>query len=289
MVELLPDKLKTLWADGLARGIAVEQLMAEQDRLIGEYAQVWADALMLPGELHLPDSLFREMRQLIPSDDREMTRRWTASDDDTAKEWRSRHVDPSDRCAVEAFYDQSQAYVFELMQWHSLTQDSGPLAYVVAMRLAEKHGCHQYLDFGSGVGSGPILFAQHGFDVTLADISSTLLEFARLRLDLRNISARWIDLKCDRLPTQQYDIVTAMDVWEHLVDPVGTAVEVARALKPGGILLGRFAAEPDITVPQHIVFDFQPTFRQFERDGLVPIWSDEWLWGHQAFQKRLSY
>ncbi len=77
-----------------------------------------------------------------------------------------------------------------------------------------------------------------------------------------------------------------MDVWEHLVEPVGTAVEVARALKSGGFLFGRFAAEPEAKAPQHIVFDFEPTFRQFERDGLVSIWSDDWLWGHRVFQKQ---
>jgi SAM-dependent methyltransferase len=157
---------------------------------------------------------------------------------------------------------------------------------VVALGFAQQHGCREYMDFGSGVGSGALLFARHGFHVTLSDISSTMLEFARARLAARGIVARFIDLKEQRLPPAQYEFITAMDVWEHLVDPVGTARDMAGALKPGGFLFGRFAAEPEPDVPQHIVFDFEPTFRQFERDGLEPVWADEWLWGHRAFRKR---
>ncbi len=123
MADLLPDALRTLWSTREARGQTVDQVMAEQERLIGEYVDVWSDALRLPGERNLPDSLFREIRLLTASsDDAEIVRRWTAGDTDVADEWSSRHVDPSDRRAVEAFYDQSQAYIFELMQWHSLRQ-----------------------------------------------------------------------------------------------------------------------------------------------------------------------
>jgi len=261
--------------------------MSAQDRLIGEYAQLWADALLLPDERQVTDSHFRELRELLPHmEDSELFRRWTRGRDDTAEEWRTRRVDPTDRQAVEDFYDQSVAYLFELMKWHTLEDDNGPLAYVVALRFAQQHGCRTYMDFGSGVGSGALLFARHGFQVTLSDISTTMLDFARARLARRGMGATFIDLKTERLPSQRYDIITAMDVWEHLVDPVATAREIAAALKPSGFLFGRFAAEPDPKAPQHIVFNFTPTFEQFEREGLTHVWSDEWLWGHQAFQKR---
>lgn len=76
-----------------------------------------------------------------------------------------------------------------------------------------------------------------------------------------------------------------MDVWEHLTDPVETASRFARATKPGGFLFGRFAAEPDENHPQRIVYHFEPTFRRLTEEGVVDVWRDEWLWGHQAFQK----
>jgi len=142
---------------------------------------------------------------------------------------------------------------------------------------------------GCGVGSGSILFARHGFDITLADISSTLLEFCHWRLKKRNLPARFFDLKNASLPTTSFDFITAMDVFEHLVDPVKTVTELCDALVPGGFLFGRLgAAEQDDDHPQHIVRDFSPTFERMREIGLVEIWRDDWLWGHQVYQKKCT-
>lgn len=247
---------------------------------------MWTDALILPGTHDLEGSLQKEIEQGKTLDPGEIRRRWTLNENEVAKEWRTRVADPADKESVETFYDQSQGYIFELMRWHALIDDDGPLAYAVALQFAQERSCKMYLDFGAGVGSGAILFARHGFDVTLADISSTLTTFARARLAARHLQARLLDLRHESLPSNQYDIVTAMDVWEHLTDPVRAATQVARAIRPGGFLFGRFAAEPDPELPQHIVFDFEPTFRQLENEGMKAVWRDEWLWGHQAFQKQ---
>jgi hypothetical protein len=70
------------------------------------------------------------------------------------------------------------------------------------------------------------------------------------------------------------------------VDPVEALNELHRSLKPGGYLFGRFAAEEDETHPQHIVHDFAPTFARLAELGFKEVWRDEWLWGHQVFQKQ---
>ena len=91
------------------------------------------------------------------------------------------------------------------MWWHTLNEDDTPLAYVTALKFAASHGAKAVLDFGSGVGSGGILYARNGFDVTLADISSVMLEFCAWRFKARGLAARFIDLKTQRLPSQSYD------------------------------------------------------------------------------------
>ena len=35
----------------------------------------------------------------------------------------------------------------------------------------------------------------------------------------------------------------------------------------------------------HIVQDFEPVFARFAEQGLREVWRDDWLWGHQVFQK----
>ncbi len=54
---------------------------------------------------------------------------------------------------------------------------------------------------------------------------------------------------------------------------------------PGGFLYGRFACREDDERPQHIVHDFEPAFERLRALGFSLVWEDEWLWGHQVFQK----
>lgn len=285
---LLPDRLKELWDPG-ARGGAPPAADAweEQQRLMAEYASLWADALRVEPAVDLKSSLLAEIGEYIGDDDlAAVERRCRGGVDAVKAEWHQRATDPNDAGAVEAFYDRTEAYIFDLMWWHALLDDPSPLAYVVALKFAEQHGCTRYLDFGAGVGSAAIVFARHGFDATLADISTNLLRFARWRFEKRGLGGAFIDLKTERLPDRRYDMVTAMDVWEHLVDPVAAVDRVADAIAPGGFLFGRFAAQPDPGYPQHIVTNFDATFARLAERGFVEVWRDTWLWGHQAFQKK---
>jgi 2-polyprenyl-3-methyl-5-hydroxy-6-metoxy-1,4-benzoquinol methylase len=120
---------------------------------------------------------------------------------------------------------------------------------------------------------------------TLADISSSLLGFSAWRLGIRKLPAQYIDLKHALLPSQGFDVITAMDVFEHLSDPVEAVEKLWKALNPGGFLYARISAESDEERPQHIVQDFEPTFERMRALGFVEVWRDEWLWGHQVFQK----
>ena len=287
MNALLPDQLKSLWKMVEAERITPEHYETEHERLIGEYKQVWTEALLLEGQQELKNSLLAEVGMYVGCDDlAEIERRCQRGMDDVKAEW-ERSFRAGDLRSAEQFYDESRAYIYDLTWWHTLwyDYDLSPLAYVLALRFAMAHGCRYHLDFGAGAGAGSLLFARHGFQIALADISTSLLRFSKWRLDLRKIPAQLLNLKTDKLPEAAFDIITAMDVFEHLVDPTGTIEALWRALKPGGFLAGRFEPKTDTDYPQHIVADFEPTFRRMNELGLVEVWRDEWLWGHQVFQK----
>jgi SAM-dependent methyltransferase len=282
---LLPDELKALWQAVDRQELSVEAFTREQERLLGGYRRAWHDALRLDGQPDLQASLLTELGLYTGcSDPAEIERRCTRAVAMLKEEWQAT-VTPDEPRSIERFYDESPTTMYELMWWHSLRDDASPLAYVTALHLARQRGCRRYLDFGAGVGSGGILFARHAFDVALADISSGLLAFTSWRLGMRHLPATYIDLKTGALPRHAFDFVTAMDVFEHLVDPVGTVEQISDALTPGGLLFARIAAEPDADRPQHIVRDFEPTFERLRSLGFTEVWRDTWLWGHQAFQK----
>lgn len=288
MNALLPDRLKDVWGSVEKKQLTVEAATRQQEQLMDEHRAVWEDALRLDRPTSPEERTLDELAMHFRGRDRAELERWCT--DATGRLKADWHAGGGNAAgAIERFYDENEGHIFDLMWWHTLRDDLSPLAYVVALDFARRHGCRDYLDFGSGVGSGAILFARHGLAVTLADISSTLLQFARERLARRGLPASFIDLKTSRLPvTGTFDIITAMDVFEHLTDPVGTVDQLAATVKPGGYVFGRFAAEPDDDRPQHIVFDFGPTLARFSDVGFVEVWRDEWLWGHQVFQKTRS-
>lgn len=285
MNKLLPDQLKDFWQAVVQREHTTGEYTEAYDRWLAEYRQVWERALILDGNQDLSESLLTELGDYTQCQDKaEIRRRCEHAVTSLKREWEET-VRPADRRSIERFYDKSQTMLYELMWWHTLGEDVSPLAYVVALRFAQQHGCQRYLDFGAGVGSGGILFARQRLQTALADVSSSLLHFSAWRLGIRNLDVRYIDLKLSGLPSQAFDVITAMDVFEHLSDPVEEVKTLWKALKPGGFLYARISPEADEDRPQHIVHDFEPTFECMRALGFIEVWRDEWLWGHQVFQK----
>jgi SAM-dependent methyltransferase len=286
MEKLLPEHLKGFWDTVERHEHSAEDYTREYERALAEYRQTWERALILPAHDDLRESLLAELGSYTQcADVAEVRRLCEQAVGNLKREWENK-VQSDDRRSIEQFYDESPTMLHELIWWHTLGDDVSPLAYVLALRFAQQHGCQSYLDFGAGVGAGGLLFARHGLQTTLADISSPLLRFSAWRLDLRKLPAQYIDLKRCHLPSEAFDIITAMDVFEHLSDPVEAVEKLWGALKAGGFLYARIAAEPDEDRPQHIVSDFEPTFERMRALGFVEVWRDEWLWGHQVFQKR---
>jgi SAM-dependent methyltransferase len=285
MNALLPDVLKAMWDSRRQTGMTPEAFELEQDRLLEAYTRRWTQALLLEPHSDLQLSVLTELSLYSGCHDlHELRRRCTRAAAAVADDWK--RLSPADERNIEKFYNESENYIYDLMWWHTLSEDNSPLAYVTALHYAQQHEHRSHLDFGAGVGSGSILFLRNGMQSTLADISSTLLEFSKWRIQTRGLKARFVDLKVRGLPDETFDIVTAMDVFEHLVDPVKTATELWRTLKPGGVLFGRFGAEPeDDEHPQHIFHDAAPTMDGIRALGFVEVWRDEWLWGNQVFQK----
>jgi 2-polyprenyl-3-methyl-5-hydroxy-6-metoxy-1,4-benzoquinol methylase len=285
MEKLLPDQLKQLWRRVEAKELLAEEFNIEQERGISEYRKIWSDALRLEVYDDLQQSLLYELGRYMKCENlTDVERRCKYAVENLASEWRGK-VDEGDRDSVESFYNETEEEIYELMWWHTLADDLSPLSYVTALQFAQAKGCRTCLDFGAGVGSGSLLFVKDGLTVGLADISSPLLGFSQWRFQLRGLRGEFFDLKKQVLPSKSFDMVTAMDVFEHLVDPVNAVGILSDVLKPGGFLFGRFSAEPNEDRPMHLVKDFGPTLRSLRELGFVEIWQDEWLWGHQVFQK----
>ncbi len=91
------------------------------------------------------------------------------------------------------------------------------------------------LDAGCGTGGMLDLFSRTpGFESTGADICPDALRFCRNRGHTRLVAA---DLTALPFESESFDAVTSLDVLEHIEADFDAAGEIARVLRPGGVLV----------------------------------------------------
>ena len=210
----------------------------------------WREALLLPGETDLIESGLRELAEFYGISRDQARRRCERALADSKREWEAARRRTPDE--IKEFYRSTQSYVFEHVWWHA-TDAATNSVNVELLNYALKLGASRYLDFGAGVGANAILFGLHGFKVTLADISPAMLDFARWRLQRRGIESEFIDLNQQWLPDEQFDFVTAVDVFEHLPKPEIELRQINRAMRVGGELVFNCQTAEDDDRPMHVL------------------------------------
>lgn len=129
-------------------------------------------------------------------------------------EWEKQGPMTEDRIAK--FYKQTTNYIYELGEWH-LFVDNKRESDAQLVEDMKKKQPKNILDFGGGVGLMAIPLARAGFDVTLADLDGTSLDFAKFRADRHGDKLKiWKSDVEPMPPDAKYDVILALDVLEHL-------------------------------------------------------------------------
>lgn len=242
---------------------------------------LWTAALLLPGQPDLATSLVAELADYLEQPVVQVADRCRNAATELARNWQA--AAPSDTAAITAFYRQADTYLYDLTWWHALQADTSALIQVQALEAALAHHAHTALDFGSGIGSLGLLLAQHGLAVTLADVQPDLNAYARWRFARRNLPVQVLDLPAPTsatddpppmiLPTAAFDFISAVDVFEHLPDPLYTLAQLVTALRPGGTLFIHLPPGPDTLHPMHLWHDPKLLLREAARLGLWLEWA----------------
>lgn len=101
-------------------------------------------------------------------------------------------------------------------------------------------GMFDILDMGCGPGGNILTLGEFGV-VTGLDISEDALQFARDRGFKELIQG---DVRRLPFPDHSFDLVSCLDVLEHIDDDAQAIREAFRVLKPGGIFLATVPAHP---------------------------------------------
>ncbi|MHA1940175.1 MAG: class I SAM-dependent methyltransferase [Candidatus Hodarchaeales archaeon] len=205
----------------------------------------------MPNESDMRDSLVKELSEytglsLKQIEDLNAVRLHNASD-----AWQKESRDSEKE--IETFYDEYSDYIFEEISLDDPYRRVHSCSEVLNWLDSKKE--LNLLDYGSGIGNMALFYYAHGLNVTLADISTSMLDFCRWRFDRRGWSATFIDLSKQGLPLDAYNAVICMDVVEHLYDPWKHLKKLSKAINSDGLLFieGLFGADSDR--PMHIVKD----------------------------------
>ncbi len=96
------------------------------------------------------------------------------------------------------------------------------------------------LDIGCGAGFFVKAAARSGWEASGTEISEVAAEYARAVTQVRVLRGKLEYLK---IPAQDYDVVTMLDLLEHLFEPLSTLREVHRIMKDGAVLI---ISTPDV-------------------------------------------
>ncbi|MDH3281346.1 MAG: bifunctional 2-polyprenyl-6-hydroxyphenol methylase/3-demethylubiquinol 3-O-methyltransferase UbiG [Gammaproteobacteria bacterium] len=116
--------------------------------------------------------------------------------------------------------------------------DINPIRLEFIDRRGALHG-KRVIDIGCGGGILAESMAARGADVTGIDMGQAPLSVARLHLKESGLSVSYLHATAEQIAAEkpgEYDVVTCMELLEHVPDP-GSAVQACAALvKPGGHL-----------------------------------------------------
>ena len=129
-------------------------------------------------------------------------------------------------------------------RWWDPAGESRPLHDLNPVRLgyvrerARLEGA-RVLDVGCGGGLLSEALAREGAQVTGIDLGSAVLEVARMHLHESGLSVDYRETSAEALAAEapgRFDVVTCMEVLEHVPDPRSMLSACAALLKPGGRL-----------------------------------------------------
>lgn len=210
-----------------------------------------------------------------------------------AKRWHE--VNPKTDTEIMQFYSDNPFYIFELtkacaskerLEFHGAVID-----YLLENYPANNHA--RVLDFGSGIGSDAIKFAEKGYEINFADIPGKTAEFAKYRFEKRNIKARFIPITGDAISLdEKYDIIICFDVLEHICNPIKTLSRLVKHLNANGVIaIINCPSDEDGDHPCHLPRTFLPLgklwLQTLDCVGLVNVNGTKHVYEKESLMKSL--
>ncbi|WP_137754255.1 bifunctional 2-polyprenyl-6-hydroxyphenol methylase/3-demethylubiquinol 3-O-methyltransferase UbiG [Sphingopyxis sp. L1A2A] len=124
------------------------------------------------------------------------------------------------------------------------------------------------IDVGCGAGLLAEPLARMGAAVTGVDAAPENIAAARVHAAGQGLSIDYFAGELAALPLATFDLVTSMEVVEHVTDPAAFIAELAARLAPGGLMI--------LSTPNRTILSKLLLVEAAERVGAVPRGTHDW-------------
>jgi len=169
---------------------------------------------------------------------------------------------PKNQAEILEYYRKNEElYLFDLTTYQLMMKENVKMM----LKQMKELGVKKVLEFGGGTGEFTIQACQAGFEAAYFDLDGEIKNYALWRFKKHGVNPKVIDEKTDPL-AEEWDLVNAMDVLEHLEKPE----EVIKKLKEKTkyIFVNPEEIKYNLFYPQHI--------SKYELNGFENI--EEYLW-----------
>lgn len=171
--------------------------------------------------------------------------------------------------AMDAFYEQTDAFLYELAVWNRNRLKQGMRKWVAGhMKRIGKP--LDVLSIGDGMGFDCLHLWRQGHRVTYFELPGKSERFARALFRETGAQVPMLTNPAD-IPQEAFDAVTCLDVLEHVPDPPAMVRTIAGYLRPGGLLY--------VSAPFHLILPWYPTHLKSSRQyaGSLRLFTDAGL------------
>jgi len=152
---------------------------------------------------------------------------------------------------ISIFYQNNIVFLFDLVELYNTPHRRGLSRFILSFLLLNQWEVKSVLDYGCGAGDDAILYSKiDNIKITIADIPSIALEFAKYRINKKGLNINVVPLNNEipeyngeNVALGKYDVITCLDVFEHVFNPIDTLEKILSYLNPKGYLIytARFA------------------------------------------------